>query len=51
MKRVLISVEGQTEETFVREILSHHLWNRNIFPIPIIVSTKIVKDGKNLGVV
>jgi len=45
MNRVLISVEGQTEETFVREILTRHLWDRNVDPIPIVVSTKIVKQG------
>ena len=45
MNRVLISVEGQTEETFVREILTRHLWNLNVDPIPVVVSTKIVKQG------
>ena len=45
MNRVFISVEGQTEETFVREILSKHLWNFNVDTIPIIISTKIMKQG------
>jgi hypothetical protein len=45
MNRVLISVEGQTEETFVREILTNHLWDINVHPIPVIVATKIVKQG------
>ncbi len=45
MNRVLISVEGQTEETFVRELLSRRLWNCNVDPIPVVVSTKIVKQG------
>lgn len=45
MNRVLISVEGQTEETFVREILTRHLWGQNVHPIPVIVATKIVKQG------
>lgn len=45
MKRVLISVEGLTEETFVREILTNHLSRYNIFPIAVILSTKNVKQG------
>jgi hypothetical protein len=45
MNRVLISVEGQTEETFVREILTRHLWNCNVDPTPVVVSTKVVKQG------
>jgi hypothetical protein len=46
MKRVLVSVEGQTEETFVREILRKHLWKYNVDIEPIIVSTSRVKQGK-----
>jgi len=45
MNRVLISVEGQTEETFVREILAAYLWELNVDPNPVIVSTKKVKQG------
>ncbi len=45
MKRVLISVEGQTEETFVREVLYKHLLLRNVFVQPVIVSTKRAKQG------
>ena len=45
MKRVLISVEGQTEETFVREVLAPHLWQRGVAPIAVLVSTKLVKSG------
>jgi hypothetical protein len=45
MNRVLISVEGQTEETFVREILVNHLQHHNVYPIPVVVATKIVKQG------
>ena len=45
MKRVLVSVEGQTEETFVREVLRRHLWERNVDLQPVIVSTKRVKRG------
>jgi hypothetical protein len=45
MKRVLILVEGQTEETFIRDILGPHLTNYGIFPTPIIISTKRTKSG------
>lgn len=45
MKRVLIAVEGQTEETFVKEVLMSHLINRNLALIPSIVKTKVVKSG------
>ncbi len=45
MNRVLISVEGQTEEKFVNEVLAPHLWNSELAPTPIVVSTKIVKQG------
>ena len=45
MMRVLISVEGQTEETFVREVLARYLWQREVDPRPVLVSTKIVKSG------
>jgi hypothetical protein len=45
VRRVLISVEGQTEETFVRETLSPHLLERGVAPIPILVITKVVKSG------
>ena len=47
MKRVLISVEGQTEETFIRDMLRDYLYQFNIVLIPTIVTTKIVKSGPN----
>jgi len=46
MKRVLISVEGQTEETFVREVLARRLWEIQIDLTPIIIATKRMKQGK-----
>ncbi len=46
MKRVLISVEGQTEETFVREVLARRLWELQIDLTPIIIATKRMKQGK-----
>lgn len=46
MKRVHILVEGQTEETFVRELLQKHFWSININLTPIIISNKKVKSGQ-----
>ncbi len=45
MKRVLISVEGQTEEAFVNQVVMPHLSTYNIYPIPVLVTTKKVKSG------
>jgi len=45
MRRLLILVEGQTEETFVRDILGPHLKSFSIFPIPVLLKTKRVKAG------
>jgi hypothetical protein len=45
MKKVLISVEGQTEEKFVSGLLRTHLSGFGIFPQPVIVSTKYAKQG------
>jgi len=47
VKRVLISVEGQTEETFIRDVLSSHFEPLGIYLIPMLVTTKVVKDGSN----
>lgn len=45
MRRVLILVEGQTEERFVKAILQPHLWTKGVHPEPKIVTTKRVKAG------
>ena len=45
MKRVFLLVEGQTEETFTREVLAPHLEKHEIYPEPILAKTKRVKDG------
>lgn len=45
MKRVLALVEGQTEETFVRDVLGPHLLRLDVLLIPTLVSTKRVKVG------
>jgi hypothetical protein len=47
MKRVLMLVEGQTEETFVKELLAPHLWALGVAPIPTLAVTKRVKSGPN----
>lgn len=47
MNRVLVSVEGQTEETFAREVLRKHLWNFNVDLQPVVITTRRVKQGKN----
>lgn len=45
MKRVLILVEGQTEETFVRDVLAPHFLTRNVALIAKILVTKRGKSG------
>ena len=45
MKKVHVLVEGQTEETFVRDILRPHFESYDIFVISKIVTTKRTKVG------
>lgn len=45
MVKVLILVEGQTEEAFVKTLLSPHLQERGVVIIPIIVTTKRLLTG------
>ncbi len=45
MAKVLILVEGQTEETFVKRTLGPHLSNLGVFVIPTIIATKRIKSG------
>lgn len=40
MRRVKILVEGQTEESFVNNLLAEHLAWRNVFVTPILLTTK-----------
>jgi len=47
MKRVLILVEGQTEERFVNRVLAPQLQKHEIVAIPTIVVTKRVKGGQH----
>jgi len=45
MKRVLMLVEGPTEDRFVKDILRPHLEGKGVTPIPTILTTKKVKSG------
>lgn len=45
MKRVLILVEGQTEETFVRTVLAPHFLARNLALMPRLVVTRYNRAG------
>jgi hypothetical protein len=44
--RVYVYCEGQTEETFVRDVLGPHLWSFNVLATAILASTKIGKTGR-----
>jgi Domain of unknown function (DUF4276) len=46
VRRVHILVEGQTEETFVRDVLGPHLLTVEIYIQAILISTKRVKSGE-----
>jgi len=46
-KRVLILVEGQTEERFTKDVLGPAFWEKNLFFQPTILVTKKVKNGPN----
>ena len=45
MIRINVFVEGQTEETFVRELLYGYFQEKNIFLNPILVKTSSVSKG------
>ncbi len=47
MKRILVYVEGPTEETFIKNILYPHLYRFNLHIIPTIATTKYVLGGPN----
>lgn len=44
MNRLLILVEGQTEEAFVKNLLSPHLIGFGVFPVPKLIYTKRLPD-------
>lgn len=46
-KRVLILVEGQTEERFVKDVLGPAFFGQELFFHPTLLVTKRVKDGPN----
>ncbi len=46
-KRVLILVEGQTEERFVKDVLGPFFWDKGLFFQATILVTKRVKAGPN----
>ena len=45
MTKVLILAEGQTEETFIRDVLSPYLASRNVYPVATLAKTKRVTSG------
>jgi hypothetical protein len=45
MKRALILVEGQTEESFVKAVLQEHFWSLGLDLSPTLLVTKQVKNG------
>ena len=47
MKTVLILVEGQTEEHFIKRVLLDYLHEKKIHIIPVLIKTKEVKSGPN----
>ena len=47
MNQVIVLVEGSTEETFIKEVVRPYLQGYDVWMIPTIINTKIVKDGKN----
>lgn len=49
MKRVLILVEGQTEEVFVRDVLTPHLAPFGVHPTQVLLKTKRTASGSFKG--
>ncbi|MBI3919992.1 MAG: DUF4276 family protein [Armatimonadetes bacterium] len=45
MKRVLMLVEGQTEERFVKDVLQPHLLTWGVYAEPKIIATRRIKSG------
>ena len=45
MKKLFVLVEGQTEETFVRELLAPHLYSFHLALTPVLLKTKRTKSG------
>lgn len=47
MRKILLLVEGQTEETFVKQIINPYLAVFDKYAIPTIITTKIAKRGNH----
>lgn len=47
MSKVLVLVEGQTEEMFVKRILYNYFSERGIYLVPKLITTKVVKGGSD----
>jgi hypothetical protein len=45
MAKLLILVEGQTEEAFIKNLLTPHLASKSVIAIPVIVATKRLLTG------
>lgn len=43
----MVIVEGQTEETFIKELLNPYFLDHNIWITPTVINTKIEKGGNN----
>lgn len=48
MVKVLLLVEGQTEEAFVKNLLARHLLGHGVLAVPVIVATKRLLTGNKL---
>jgi hypothetical protein len=47
MKRVLILVEGQTEEQFIKTVLAPYLWQYQVAMMPTVITTKRMLSGSD----
>ncbi len=46
MKKAFVLVEGQTEETFIRDVLSPYLAEKSVYLTPVLVKTRLAKGSK-----
>lgn len=44
MIRLAISVEGRTEEEFVKRVLASHLWERGVYPQPFLLGGNVTVE-------
>lgn len=45
MTRLLVLVEGQSEEAFVRDTLAPHLTDHSVYATPTVILTKALAQG------